>query len=395
MSAPATARQVARRVLELVDDVAAAGDRTAAERAACEGLVESGRYRSAWVGVRTRDGEGVVVRASASLDDDGATGRTDAPPAAAEGEPTPWRRALSSGEVRVVEASRLGADRWPVPGAVPDRGSVAAVPVGGHCPTEAVLAVHTERSNAPGTLERSALGSLATTLGGTVDRLRQRALTVAGSAVELELRITDESSVLVRAAADHDCRLSLEGYRAEEDGWRLYCDIEGADPATVTEGIRGYPDVSSARPIVERTDGGRLEAVATDAPLPTGAAEAGATVRAAAADHGVCRATLDLPPSADVRGVVAHLREPFPDLQLLSRRGVDRTPTTPTVPDGAVEGMTDRQREALETAYREGYFQWPRTRTAEEIAPELGITSSTLHWHLRAAERQLLDAVFD
>jgi predicted DNA binding protein len=57
-------------------------------------------------------------------------------------------------------------------------------------------------------------------------------------------------------------------------------------------------------------------------------------------------------------------------------------------------GLTERQREALEAAYRAGYFDWPRETTAEEVAETLDIAASTLTAHLRKAEATLLTELF-
>jgi predicted DNA binding protein len=57
--------------------------------------------------------------------------------------------------------------------------------------------------------------------------------------------------------------------------------------------------------------------------------------------------------------------------------------------------MTDRQQEALEAAFRAGYYDWPRESTAEEVADSLDIASPTLHGHLRKAENQMLRSFFE
>nr|WP_283102384.1 helix-turn-helix domain-containing protein [Haloplanus sp. XH21] len=54
-----------------------------------------------------------------------------------------------------------------------------------------------------------------------------------------------------------------------------------------------------------------------------------------------------------------------------------------------------RQREVFETAFWAGYFQWPRTSTAEEVAAALDIAPPTLHAHLRKAEHRLLASLFE
>lgn len=59
-------------------------------------------------------------------------------------------------------------------------------------------------------------------------------------------------------------------------------------------------------------------------------------------------------------------------------------------PRSALDGVTDRQREILETAYDRGYFDVPRRASADEVAAELSLDPSTVTEHLRRAERNLL-----
>ncbi|UPM42371.1 helix-turn-helix domain-containing protein [Halocatena salina] len=53
--------------------------------------------------------------------------------------------------------------------------------------------------------------------------------------------------------------------------------------------------------------------------------------------------------------------------------------------------MTDRQREALHTAYEMGYFEIPRTATLTEVATALGISASSLSERLRRAQTRLIE----
>lgn len=53
--------------------------------------------------------------------------------------------------------------------------------------------------------------------------------------------------------------------------------------------------------------------------------------------------------------------------------------------------LTDRQREVLRTAYRMGYFEYPRSANATEVADALGIGLSALAEHLAAAQGKLLE----
>lgn len=60
---------------------------------------------------------------------------------------------------------------------------------------------------------------------------------------------------------------------------------------------------------------------------------------------------------------------------------------------GGPEGLTSGQREALEIAYREGYFDEPRGADQESVAAELGISRQALSTRLRRAYRNLVETV--
>jgi hypothetical protein len=69
-------------------------------------------------------------------------------------------------------------------------------------------------------------------------------------------------------------------------------------------------------------------------------------------------------------------------LQRLSREGESKPPG---------DGLTDRQREALRTAYELGYFDIPRGASLDDIARELDISASSLSERLRRAQTQLIE----
>lgn len=60
---------------------------------------------------------------------------------------------------------------------------------------------------------------------------------------------------------------------------------------------------------------------------------------------------------------------------------------------GPTSGLTDKQVEALVLAHLEGYYQWPRSSSASDLAARLGLSSSAFLDHLRHAEAKLIGAV--
>lgn len=87
-------------------------------------------------------------------------------------------------------------------------------------------------------------------------------------------------------------------------------------------------------------------------------------------------------------------RDAFADYCDFWRRNADSFSLyrlTDAAADGDDDGLTDRQREALATAYRMGYFDVPRTTTLQDVAAELDISAPSLSERLRRAQRRLVE----
>jgi predicted DNA binding protein len=97
--------------------------------------------------------------------------------------------------------------------------------------------------------------------------------------------------------------------------------------------------------------------------------------------------TFRVPGREALKEVVGELRETYTSV------GVRRVTTSGQDGTGVVctERLTDRQREALETAHRMGYFDHPKGANATEVADEMDIAVSTFTEHLSAAQRKLLE----
>ena len=59
-------------------------------------------------------------------------------------------------------------------------------------------------------------------------------------------------------------------------------------------------------------------------------------------------------------------------------------------PGSLLSMLTDRQREVLSEAFRQGYYEIPRKTRSDELASSLGMSNATFVAHRRKAERQLL-----
>ncbi|RBI59503.1 bacterio-opsin activator [halophilic archaeon] len=56
-----------------------------------------------------------------------------------------------------------------------------------------------------------------------------------------------------------------------------------------------------------------------------------------------------------------------------------------------LDDLTPRQRQSFELARQNGYYEWPRETSVQDLADELGVSKTTFLEHLRSAENCLLD----
>lgn len=70
----------------------------------------------------------------------------------------------------------------------------------------------------------------------------------------------------------------------------------------------------------------------------------------------------------------------------LLRRLTDFDGTSTSVGDG----LTNRQREIVETAYGMGYYEIPRAATTADVAEAVGLDASTVAEHLQRAQRNVV-----
>ena len=105
-------------------------------------------------------------------------------------------------------------------------------------------------------------------------------------------------------------------------------------------------------------------------------------------------------PDVDERGVSLSLTGPQAAISE-TVEGYERAGVSPDLealgdyePAGhPVEELTDRQREVIETAWEMGYYEVPKQVSADDVATEMSLDSSTVNEHLQRAERNLLGQI--
>jgi hypothetical protein len=344
--------------------------------AVCERLADSGRFRAVcmadrptWVGNADR-----WTVAAASADEPPSPPMRDDDDCEHAGAVTDSPTVVAAGDWTVVSVNYSGT----VSGAL------------GVLPADPNLAGR----------ERAVLTELGEVIGHAIHAIETRRLVSDRASIELELRHPDERDALVDAAARADCRFSLDGVVPVDDetsvAYLRVADAPGdAAAGALAAASTGDGDVRTVRTSTDG-DGGVLEWTVAGDSLLAWLGDHGAAVTDVTADDAAATYTVEMPADTEVRTLLDRVEHAFPATWLAAKRELDR-PVEPAgeITESDLDELTDRQQEAMEVAFRAGYYQWPRESTATEVAETIGIAPPTLHAHLRKAEQSLLGELFD
>lgn len=353
---------------DLADTLGDADGQEAVAAMACERLAGVDGVRFAWAAERV--GDAFTLQAVA-----GAAERT-------------VRRQLDDHREAVEAAVEEGAIRT-TDGA---NGAVTFAPIGAG-DAAGLLALGTTLPDGTAT---DAVAAVAGQVGHALTAVERKRLLLADAVVELDFRCPASASVAADLSAALDCRVELSGVVPVDDGSLLYyLDVEGAGAEAVVTRADAADDVDDARVLAQYGDGATVEVVVTDTPAMA-LLEAGGRVHSLVATDGTATLTGELAGDADVRAAVDAVTEIHPEVDLLAKRRTDHpVETAAGFRERLSDRLSDRQATVLRAAYRAGYFEWPRDSTAEELADSVGVSSPTLHNHLRKAEGKLLTAFFE
>ncbi|MBP1987682.1 bacterio-opsin activator domain-containing protein [Halolamina salifodinae] len=353
---------------DLADTLGDADRQEAVATTACERLAGVDGVRFAWAAERV--GDTVTLQAVAGAAERTVRRQLDNHREAVEA-------AVGEGETRTVEGAN---------------GTMTLAPIGAG-DAAGLLALGTAL---PDDTAADAVAAVAGQVGHALTAVERKRLLLADAVVELDFRCPASASVVADLSAALDCRVELSGVVPVDDGSLLYyLDVEGSGAEAVVTRADAADGVDDARVLAEYGDGATVEVVVTDTPA-IALLDAGGRIHSLVATDGTATLTGELAGDADVRAAVGAVTEIHPAVDLLAKRRTDHPAETATGFRERLSGrLSDRQATVLRAAYRAGYFEWPRDSTAEELADSVGVSSPTLHNHLRKAEGKLLTAFFE
>jgi DNA-binding response OmpR family regulator len=377
-------------------------------------LVEDRGYDCAWIGITDRS-RGVVPQASAGRD-----GYLDAaiePGTTPGGETEPAFVALARRDLHVVapidaeppadENAADGVDAGrerPASDGVDGEwrrlavdygfGGAAAVPIAHDGTVFGVLAAYTAAEAIdPG--ERALLREHGETIGYALRSAGWKASLLSTAPVAVELEITDDDAPLVAldSRLPEESRIEVLTAVPHEDHLLCVTRLTGATPDELRAGAGGVAAIRDTRVEGEREQaraGGLQCEFVVSPPSPEQLlAEHGGRIVEAAVEEGRATITVASPEEHDVQSLIAAVERSYPGVGVRSVRSGGE-PAGPVTADDLRRSLTDRQQQAVELAFYEGYFERPREHNTTEVAEKLGVSRPTFTQHLRAAQRKLL-----
>lgn len=215
---------------------------------------------------------------------------------------------------------------------------------------------------------------------------------------EVRLVLTDPSYPLVEATRGASCRFEFRDLVPRGgDRFAEFSTVTGADPEHVLARFDECEELDAS--LLQSLDGAHLFEFLVGADRPVvSLARHGGVPRLATAEAGVVRLVAEIPPPSEPTAVVEGFLDDHPSAELTAKRQRARLRSLfgPGDFERAVRSrLTERQYEVIQTAFEEGYYEWPREHTGEDIADDLGITSATFSQHVAMAERKLLAVLFE
>lgn len=389
-----TLHSISEAVYEVIQAVVDAASREEIESVVCERLAASELYEAVWI-ARNEPNDTVDPATGAGATDDFVetiAGLND----------LDWTRpaevAVETGEVQVVQGFADSDIPDPAKAVAETLGvrSGTSVPIVHRGTVHGVLSVYSSRPDAFSEREEAAFERLGVVVGFAINAVRTEKLLLSDVATELTFRVTGDDAFLasVSSRADGRCRREWSTTVDGRGNYRHYVTVEGLDPETVVEMATERSTIESIEHVGDDGDAHVFGIVTTDS-FTRRLLEAGATPTSVVARDGETEIIAELPGEADVRPVVDAANELY-DAELVSKRELERpVRTTDEYHDAVADRLSEQQLAALRHAHFGGYFSWPRDATAEEVADRMSVSSPTFHYHIRHAQRALVDAFLE
>lgn len=376
-------------------DAVHAETRQQLEESVCENLVQFDPFQFAWIGT-VDETDHLTPRVWAGsdvgyLDDlfshENISERADRFPA---------MHAVQALEPVTVHHLRSKVGEYPWACDALDRGfqSVMALPLTFKNSVYGVVEVYTSQAQDFTEDGKDVLREVCDFVANSINALERKQALATGSDTEIELRVNEFDGELFRLARRADSTLALQSVFPQPTGsWILHVTVRDGDIAALQDFGEQSVSIESLNPLDGEENG--IELVVSEFSVATMLAEHGATLHSFVIRPDDSELVVHLPQTTDVRSFVDACNESFLSVELTRRSQITEDAAGADTPSLALDQLTERQQEVLEIAYQNGFFDWPRENTGEEIAESLNVSPPTFHRHIRRGTHELLRSLFD
>jgi len=381
---------------ELIQIATTAETPTELVESACQLMLSNDQFTFAWIGHPTESNE-IEPDAWAGAED----GYLDAVSfdLSADGD-APAVRTARTGDVTVVSNTARDVQAQPWRREAVRRGfrSVVSVPITYQDALYGVLTVFSNTQNVFSDRLEETFREWASLLGSVLNKIERTNAIMAEYGTRATYELKSPSCPLVRVVQECAGTLDFIGLREQTEGSE---SIFVTVPSELSQrferaarNARSISDVTQVRTLRSKT---LYRVTITESSIATTLARFGVRLRqiTGVSDDAV-RAEVLLPSTMPVQRVTDLVRQEYPAAELDSTRSVEAGLTmSGHVTSDLFTELTERQRDALELAYYGGYFETPKGLSGSDIADQMGISSSSFHNHLHAAQQTVFGALFE
>lgn len=386
-------------VRDITDAVIDQSNREEIERTVCERLAAADSYEFAWVAEVDVQTEEIVPRAEAGIEGFLESIELSADPDERVGR-GPAGRTFRTGEMHVsrdvledptFEPWRENAERYGFR-------SFAAIPIVYEETLYGAIGVYSARVGAFTDEEREVVGQLGEIVGHAIAASEQKRALMSDEVTEIGFRLRDYLEPFATPVSI-DGRITFHHPVATGDGSFLAYGTATDDAMDTVHALADDESASIWETVsVLGSDGDttRFSIRLADPPIVSTIKSHGGSLRQATIEDGDLYLRIHFGATTDVSQVVDDFIDSYPSAEMVTRRQRTRPGRAPQrIGQVLSDRLTERQQAALEAGYFAGFFEWPRDSSGEDVAASLDISPSTFHQHVRKAEKELLDVVYD
>ena len=360
------------------------------EERVCKAVLETNDYEAVWFGTRQATSDRIVAGERAGC------GGVDELFIPADAPEDPVNEAVRTGAVTVAQTKSLAPDSPHHRFAPPD-GGVASIPLRYRDADYGVLVVYASRAGSLDDHETAVFEALGRVIGTGINALQNQRLLATDEYIELTFTGSPPSPVVAELADRAGCEVTYRGAVSRSDGkFVLSVLASGVDPEAIEEAAKTLADPPEVRTVAPYDDACLLEIVPAGESIVRTVLDNNGSIRELTADGDRAELRVEVPRTVNPNMVVETVIDRYGGLSLAAQRRRERDPNSRTeLIESLRDELTDRQLETVQKAHLSDYFEWPRPVSGESIADSMGITRSTFHQHLRAAQSKIMGELFE